>query len=76
MESTRTYHLPIERYFKRNNFNEIVINGLSSKNNFNSLSNLCFSEYELIFKNSKIFENTVLNFIQAFPYAYIVKKKN
>lgn len=135
MESTGTYHLPVERYFKRNNFNVIVINGLSSKNNFNSLRktktdkqdcfklaklffitehkqhkltimpnyqnlkllarqyfflinqnvncknrlkrliNLCFPEYEFIFKNGNIFEDTALNFIQAFPHAYIVKEK-
>ena len=135
MESTGTYHLPVERYFKSNNFNVEVINGLSSKNNFYSLRktktdkqdcfklaklffitehkqnnltimqnyqnlkllarqyfflinqnvncknrlkrliNLCFPEYELIFKNSKIFEDTSLNFIQAFPHAYIVKEK-
>lgn len=135
MESTGTYHLPVERYFKSNNFNVEVINGLSSKNNFNSLRktktdkqdcfklaklffitehkqhnliimqnyqnlkllarqyfflinqnvncknrlkrliNLCFPEYELIFKNGNIFEDTALNFIQAFPHAYIIKEK-
>lgn len=135
MESTSTYHLPVERYFKSNNFKVLVINGLSTKNNFDTirktktdkqdcfklanlffatdfrqyeceeafdyknlklmarqyyflieqnvnyknrlkrLINLCFPEYEEIFKKDKIYEDTALNFIQAFPHAYIIKKK-
>lgn len=31
MESTGTYHLPIERYFKENGFNTLVINSLTKK---------------------------------------------
>lgn len=135
MESTGTYHLPVEKFFKSNNLKVIVINGLSSKNNFDTirktktdkqdclklaklffvtehnqydiketnnytnlkllvrqyfflvdqnvncknrmkrLINLCFSEYEEIFKKEKIYEDTALNFIQAFPHAYIIKEK-
>lgn len=135
MESTSTYHLPVERYFKSNNFKVLVINGLSTKNNFDTirktktdkqdcfklanlffitdfrqreceetinyknlklmarqyyflveqnvnyknrlkrLINLCFPEYEEIFKREKIYEDTALNFIQVFPHAYIIKKK-
>lgn len=135
MESTGTYHLPVERFFKNNNFKVIVINGLSNKNNFDTirktktdkqdciklaklffvtenkqhdfkeqinyknlkllvrqyfflvnqnvncknrlkrLINLCFPEYEEIFKKDKIYEETSLNFIQAFPHAYIIKEK-
>lgn len=135
MESTGTYHLPVERFFRTNNFKVIVINGLSNKNNFDTirktktdkqdciklaklffvaehkqhnfkeeiiyknlkllvrqyfflvdqnvncknrlkrLINLCFPEYEEIFKKEKIYEDTALNFIQAFPHAYIIKEK-
>jgi len=133
MESTSTYHLPIERYFSENGFSTLIINSLETKNNFNSLRktktdkkdclnlaklfflkeyenhnlpkndiyynlktlsrqyffliqsnvanknrlkrliNLTFSEFEDIFKNGKIFENTALNFIQEFPHVDIVK---
>lgn len=31
MESTGTYHLPVERYFKENGFNTLVINSLTTK---------------------------------------------
>ena len=30
MESTGTYHLPVERYFKENGFNTLVINSLTT----------------------------------------------
>ncbi len=37
MESTGTYHLPVERYFKENGFNNLVINSLITKNNFDTI---------------------------------------
>ena len=135
MESTGIYHLPVERYFKENGFNTLVINSLTTKNNYDTirktktdkkdcyrlaklffvneveyhdlskkdlyanlkamtrqyfyltqvnvscknrykrLINLCFPELEEIFKSSRIYEETALNFIKAYPHAYIVKEK-
>ena len=37
MESTGTYHLPVERYFKENGFNTLVINSLTTKNNYDTI---------------------------------------
>jgi transposase len=37
MESTCTYHLPVERYFKENGFNTLVINSLTTKNNYDTI---------------------------------------
>ena len=135
MESTGIYHLPVERYFKENGFNTLVINSLTTKNNYDTirktktdkkdcyrlaklffvneveyhhlskkdlyanlkamtrqyfyltqvnvscknrykrLINICFPELEELFKSSRIYEETALNFIKAFPHAYIVKEK-
>ena len=135
MESTGIYHLPVERYFKENGFNTLVINSLTTKNNYDTirktktdkkdcyrlaklffvneveyhdlskkdlyanlkamtrqyfyltqinvscknrykrLINICFPEFEEIFKSSRIYEETALNFIKTFPHAYIVKEK-
>lgn len=135
MESTSTYHLAVEKFFKDNEFNTHVINGLSGKNNFNSLRktktdkqdcynlaklfflgelennnlskndlyynlktlnrqylflieqnvavknrykrllDLTFPEFEKVFKQQKIYENTAINFIKEFPHAYIIKSK-
>ena len=135
MESTGIYHLPVERYFKENGFNTLVINSLTTKNNYDTirktktdkkdcyrlaklffvneveyhdlskkdlyanlkamtrqyfyltqvnvssknrykrLINICFPEFEEIFKSSRIYEETAINFIKAFPHAYIVKEK-
>lgn len=135
MESTGIYHLPVERYFKENNFNTLVINSLTTKNNYDTLRktktdtkdsmrlaklffvneveyhdlskkdlyanlkaltrqyfyltqlnvscknrykrliNICFPEFEEIFKGSRIYEETALNFIKNFPHSYIVKEK-
>ena len=135
MESTGIYHLPVERYFKENGFNTLVINSLTTKNNYDTirktktdkkdcfrlaklffvneveyhdlskkdlyanlkamtrqyfyltqvnvscknrykrLINICFPELETIFKSSRIYEETALNFIKAFPHAEIVKEK-
>lgn len=73
MESTGIYHLPVERYFKENNFNTLVINSLTTKNNYDTLRKT--PEFEEIFKGSRIYEETALNFIKTFPHAYIVKEK-
>lgn len=135
MESTGIYHLPVERYFKEQGFNTLVINSLTTKNNYDTLRktktdtkdcmrlsklffvseveyhdlskkdlyanlkamtrqyfyltqlnvscknrykrliNICFPEFEEIFKGSRIYEETALNFIKTFPHAYIVKEK-
>lgn len=135
MESTGIYHLPVERYFKENGFNTLVINSLTTKNNYDTirktktdkkdcyrlgklffvneveyhdlskkdlyanlkamtrqyfyltqvnvscknrykrLINICFPELEEIFKSSRIYEETALNFIRTYPHAYIVKEK-
>ena len=135
MESTGIYHLPVERYFKANGFNTLVINSLTTKNNYDTirktktdkkdcfrlaklffvneveyhdlskkdlyanlkamtrqyfyltqvnvscknrykrLINICFPELETIFKSSRIYEETALNFIKVFPHAEIVKEK-
>ena len=135
MESTGIYHLPVERYFKKNNFNTLVINSLTTKNNYDTirktktdkkdcyrlaklffvneveyhdlskndlyanlkamtrqyfyltqvnvscknrykrLINICFPEFEEVFKSSRIYEETALNFIKVFPHAYIIKEK-
>ena len=37
MESTGIYHLPVERYFKVNGFNTLVINSLKTKNNYDTI---------------------------------------
>ncbi|MBR1416769.1 MAG: IS110 family transposase [Bacilli bacterium] len=45
------------------------------KNRYKELLHLCFPEFELCFKNGKIYELTALNFIKEFPHAYIIKEK-
>ena len=135
MESTGIYHLPVERYFKENGFNTLVINSLTTKNNYDTirktktdkkdcfrlaklffvneveyhelskkdlyanlkaltrqyfyllqhnvscknrykrLINICFPELEQIFKSTRIYDDTALNFIKEFPHAEIVKEK-
>ena len=45
------------------------------KNRFKELIHLCFPEFELCFKQNKIYELTALNFIKEFPHADIVKEK-
>lgn len=37
IESTGTYHLPVEIYFKENGFNTLVINSLTTRNNFDTI---------------------------------------
>lgn len=45
------------------------------KNRYKELLHLCFPEFELCFKNEKIYDLTALNFIKDFPHAYIIKNK-
>ena len=45
------------------------------KNRYKDLLHLCFPEFELCFKNSKIYELTALNFIYEFPHADIIANK-
>ena len=123
MESTGIYHLPVDRFFKESGFNTLVINSLTTKNNYDTiwktktdkkdcyrlaklffvneveyhhlskkdlyanlkamtrqyfyltqvnvscknrykrLINICFPEFEEIFKSSRIYEETALNLI-------------
>ena len=37
--------------------------------------NICFPELEKIFKSTRIYDDTALNFIKEFPHAEIVKEK-
>ena len=45
---------------------------VSCKNRYKRLINICFPEFEEIFKGSRIYEETALNFIKNFP---LLKKK-
>ena len=45
------------------------------KNRYKELLHLCFPEFELCFKDSKIYELTALNFIKEFSHAYTIKNK-
>ena len=45
------------------------------KNRYKELIHLCFPEFELCFKQNKIYELTSLNFIKEFPHADIIKEK-
>jgi len=57
MESTGIYHLPVERYFKENGFNTLVINSLTTKNNYDTIRKTktdkkdCFRLAKLFFVN-------------------------
>ena len=45
------------------------------KNRYKELLHLCFPEFELCFKDGKIYDLTALNFIKEFPHTYIIKEK-
>lgn len=45
------------------------------KNRYKELVHLCFPEFELCFKDGKIYELTALNFIKEFPHADSIKNK-
>jgi hypothetical protein len=58
MESTSTYHLPIQRFFTKNNYNVQVINPILGKNNTINLRKTktdiedCYNLADLFFKNT------------------------
>lgn len=58
MESTSTYHLPIQRFFTENNYNVQVINPILGKNNTRNLRKTktdiedCYNLADLFFKNT------------------------
>lgn len=58
MESTSTYHLPIQRFFTKNNYNVQVINPILGKNNTRNLRKKktdiedCYNLADLFFKNT------------------------
>ncbi len=58
MESTSTYHLPIQRFFTTNNFKVQVINPILGKNNTRNLRKTktdiedCYNLADLFFKNT------------------------
>ncbi len=58
MESTSTYHLPIQRFFTNNGFNVQVINPILGKNNTRNLRKTktdiedCYNLADLFFKNT------------------------
>lgn len=58
MESTSTYHLPIQRFFTKNNYNVQVINPILGKNNTRNLGKTktdiedCYNLADLFFKNT------------------------
>ena len=45
------------------------------KNRYKELIHLCFPEFELCFKQNKIYDLTALNLIKEFPHADIIKEK-
>lgn len=45
------------------------------KNRFRMLVNLCFPEYEKLFKGPLIFSDTALSFIEKYPHPNIVREK-
>lgn len=47
---------------------------VSCKNRYKRLLNICFPELEKIFKSTRIYDDTALNFIKEFPHAEIVKE--
>jgi len=44
------------------------------KNRFRMLVNLCFPEYEVVFKGQMIFSDTALSFIEKYPHPDIIAK--
>lgn len=58
MESTSTYHLPIQKFFTKNNYNVQVINPILGKNNTRNLRKTktdiedCYNLADLFFKNT------------------------
>ncbi len=51
------------------------LQNVSCKNRYKRLLNICFPELKKIFKSTRIYDDTALNFIKEFPHAEIVKEK-
>lgn len=71
MESTSTYHLPIQRFFTKNNYNVQVINPILGKNNTRNLRKTktdiedCYNLADLFFKNTVKIHNKNMNVIYS-----------
>lgn len=71
MESTSTYHLPIQRFFTNNNFNVQVINPILGKNNTRNLRKTktdiedCYNLADLFFKNTVKIHTKKMNTIYS-----------
>ena len=71
MESTSTYHLPIQRFFTNNNYNVQVINPILGKNNTRNLRKTktdiedCYNLADLFFKNTVKIHTKNLNDIYS-----------
>ena len=71
MESTSTYHLPIQRFFTKNNYTVQVINPILSKNNTRNLRKTktdiedCYNLADLFFKNTVKIHNKNMNDIYS-----------
>ena len=71
MESTSTYHLPIQRFFTKNNFNVQVINPILGKNNTRNLRKTktdiedCYNLADLFFKNTVKIHTKEINTIYS-----------
>ena len=71
MESTSTYHLPIQRFFTNNNFKVKVINPILGKNNTRNLRKTktdiedCYNLADLFFKNTVEIHTKEMNTIYS-----------
>lgn len=71
MESTSTYHLPVQRFFTNNNYNVQVINPILGKNNTRNLRKTktdiedCYNLADLFFKNTVKIHTKNMNDIYA-----------
>ena len=71
MESTSTYHLPIQRFFTKNNYNVQVINPILGKNNTRNLRKTktdiedCYNLADLFFKNTVKIHTKAMNDIYS-----------
>ena len=71
MESTSTYHLPIQRFFTKNNYNVQIINPILGKNNTRNLRKTktdiedCYNLADLFFKNTVKIHTKTMNDIYS-----------
>lgn len=71
MESTSTYHLPVQRFFTNNNFKVQVINPILGKNNTRNLRKTktdiedCYNLADLFFKNTVKIHTKEMNTIYS-----------